>query len=258
MAQSIPQRSLSEIEVGDFSNIREPSTVIGIPTSQGARESSLKGSTSNSVTGFSAKPSSQSSNGKKRNLDADNPPINVCKEGTFCTNPQKKRLPEVHLTIEGNSKRLKTFAENSNSVKAWEAASPLKYPSWNYRGFSEIHGSPKPLVDLGFSSFVGTCAIRNGGGTIVAWNPSFTVDVIDLSAMLKIWIILGDFDQILHSKDKMNMKVSSSFMSRFLNCIDHCNLIHLNQKGPKFTWTNNRKDAGLTMEKLDMAFGNLE
>ena len=84
----------------------------------------------------------------------------------------------------------------------------MKILSWNCRGFRKatavqrckqlvnknkpdiiflsetkvsVNVACKPLVNLGFSSFVGTDAINSGGGTTIAWLPFFSVEILELS-----------------------------------------------------------------------------
>ena len=45
-------------------------------------------------------------------------------------------------------------------------------------------------------------------------------------------------------------------MDIFNNCIDRNKLVKIPQKGPKFTWTNNRKGEHIILEKLDITFDN--
>lgn len=45
-------------------------------------------------------------------------------------------------------------------------------------------------------------------------------------------------------------------MEVFNHCIIRNNLVKSPQKGPRFTWTNNRKGGHVILEKLDMAFRN--
>lgn len=47
-------------------------------------------------------------------------------------------------------------------------------------------------------------------------------------------------------------------MNAFHSMLRDCGLVDLEFKGPKFTWRNNRKEGGLIMERIDMAFANAE
>ena len=46
-------------------------------------------------------------------------------------------------------------------------------------------------------------------------------------------------------------------MSSFLQCIESAQLHSVSQKGSFFTWSNDRKDDWLVMEKLDRALANI-
>ncbi|KAG6730254.1 hypothetical protein I3842_01G071200 [Carya illinoinensis] len=47
-------------------------------------------------------------------------------------------------------------------------------------------------------------------------------------------------------------------MEMFCEALEFCALSGIYTKGPKFTWTNNRRDRGFTREKLDRAIANME
>lgn len=40
--------------------------------------------------------------------------------------------------------------------------------------------------------------------------------------------------------------------------LNDCGLVDLECKGPRFTWRNNRTEGGFIMERIDLAFANLE
>lgn len=155
------------------------------------------------------------------------------------------------------------------------------------------------LNKLGYNKRIGTNAYNLGGGTIVAQQKDFQVNVIEFSDHVchyKVsinessplyylsffygppktrlhyvlwdwldyitstihlpWLIIGDFNQVYHATDKSNAKGSSSNMAMFNNCMDRNHFHKIPQKGPRFTWTYNRKGKNLLLEKLDMAFSN--
>jgi hypothetical protein len=58
------------------------------------------------------------------------------------------------------------------------------------------------------------------------------------------WVCLGDFNEILHQSEKCGGNAKSrSQMEDFHNVLEHCELVDLGFRGPKFTW-NNGRDAG--------------
>lgn len=202
----------------------------------------------------------------------------------------------------------------------------MKILSWNYRGFRKTMAVQRcrrlvslhfpdfvflaetrlpanvafsNLNNLGFDFYVGTDAIRKGGGTMVAWKKSYVVKVVELApyvchcevssndmsiayylsfvygppnytthpfflqwiqaksaSISNQWLLIGDFNVILSREDKLGHTGSSSSQNQFANCITSSNLIELPPKGCHFTWTNNRKDGELILEKLDRNFCN--
>ena len=70
------------------------------------------------------------------------------------------------------------------------------------------------------------------------------------------WLLIGDFNEILSPNDKLSSAGSSSGMSSFLQCVESAQLLSITQKGASFTWSNNRKEDWLVMEKLDRALSN--
>ncbi|OMP11686.1 reverse transcriptase [Corchorus capsularis] len=69
------------------------------------------------------------------------------------------------------------------------------------------------------------------------------------------WLVMGDFNQVLHSKDKLS---ESSNQIRgaeiFKQCLNECGLAEVANKGLHFTWSNRREEGRLTWERLDREF----
>jgi hypothetical protein len=73
------------------------------------------------------------------------------------------------------------------------------------------------------------------------------------------WIMLGDFSDILSSKEKWGgggNRPSNSRIREFRNCLNVCNMIDLGFSGPKFTWSNCHDMNFLIMERLDRVLAN--
>ncbi|KAK4708563.1 hypothetical protein R3W88_029488 [Solanum pinnatisectum] len=92
---------------------------------------------------------------------------------------------------------------------------------------------------------------------ITLWNNLEDIN----SSFTGPWLIAGDFNEILGQQDKWGggggRKINSRRSSKFWNYLNNCNLIDLEFKRCKYTWSNHRcgrKD--LILERLDCAFAN--
>lgn len=73
------------------------------------------------------------------------------------------------------------------------------------------------------------------------------------------WLCIGDFNQVLSVGDKMGGNVpDSGRIKAFHDMLNDCGLVDLGCKGPRFTWRNNRTEGGFIMERIDLAFANME
>lgn len=72
------------------------------------------------------------------------------------------------------------------------------------------------------------------------------------------WVIIGDFNQVL-STEESSTSTARGFnrMTRMNEVIQTRQLIDLGNSGPKYTWTNKRKDGALIRKRLDRAFCNM-
>lgn len=72
------------------------------------------------------------------------------------------------------------------------------------------------------------------------------------------WLLMGDFNQILDKGDKLSSNGSSSGMNLFKESMDESGLLNIKHQGPTFTWTNKRKGHLECLERIDLAFCNLQ
>jgi hypothetical protein len=63
------------------------------------------------------------------------------------------------------------------------------------------------------------------------------------------WLLLGDFNMILHSTDKSNNILNTRLMGAFKEVVKDLELKELSLRGRKFTWSNQR-----THTQIDRAF----
>jgi len=71
--------------------------------------------------------------------------------------------------------------------------------------------------------------------------------------VLDKWLIIGDFNLILHASDKSNDNLNRHLMGAFRDLVHDLNLKELNLRGRKFTWSNDR-----TQTRIDRAFCTAE
>lgn len=71
------------------------------------------------------------------------------------------------------------------------------------------------------------------------------------------WICLGDFNETLHSHEKVGLRPSQPWrLQRFNDFVHGSNLVDMNLKGCSFTWMSNPRNGFITREKLDMVLYN--
>ena len=63
------------------------------------------------------------------------------------------------------------------------------------------------------------------------------------------WLLIGDFNLILHAADKSNTNLNRRLMGAFRDVVQDLDLIELNLRGRKFTWSNDR-----TQTRIDHTF----
>ena len=71
------------------------------------------------------------------------------------------------------------------------------------------------------------------------------------------WIMLGDFNEVLSSEEKLEGKPINAYRARlFQECINECGLMDIGFLSPRFTWTNLRNLSNLIQKRLDHGFCN--
>lgn len=80
-----------------------------------------------------------------------------------------------------------------------------------------------------------------------------------LSLLINPRICVGDFNEITCQSEKVSATLRPyKQMERFHEVLDFCSLNVILTKGPKFTWTNTKRDKGFTKEKLYRVVTNSE
>ncbi|KAJ6369366.1 hypothetical protein OIU78_001686, partial [Salix suchowensis] len=76
---------------------------------------------------------------------------------------------------------------------------------------------------------------------------------------LQPWVILGDFNAILSTNDRMGGSQQwPSYMDDFHSCLQQASLINVPYSGIHLTWHNGQKDGHTIQKKLDWILGNQE
>lgn len=72
------------------------------------------------------------------------------------------------------------------------------------------------------------------------------------------WMVIGDFNEIFFSHEKMGGKQKSEeLMTNFRLSMDNSDLHDLWHKGDIFTWSNRHTNETFTKERLDRALANI-
>ncbi|KAF9621378.1 hypothetical protein IFM89_020391 [Coptis chinensis] len=70
------------------------------------------------------------------------------------------------------------------------------------------------------------------------------------------WVVLGDFNVVLHNDEKKGLPPRRSSMLEFLNWYNNCDLQLSDRVGLKYTWCNNQHGSGRILARLDRVFYN--
>ena len=71
------------------------------------------------------------------------------------------------------------------------------------------------------------------------------------------WMLIGDFNQVLYSKEKLSFSSMLQGVTAFENTVCESGMFELNSSGAYFTWTNNRKRENAAWEKIDRCLVNV-
>lgn len=125
----------------------------------------------------------------------------------------------------------------------------------------ELISKPNQLIHgrvniLGSHSFLLTCVYAENEARLRTSLWSSLCDIAGSS--YSPWIIMGDFNCPLTSKDKKGgNSIALNNSLEFKDCINHCGLIELPSTGLYYTWYNQQVDKPI-FSKLDGVFCNVE
>ncbi|KAF7131590.1 hypothetical protein RHSIM_Rhsim09G0083100 [Rhododendron simsii] len=118
-----------------------------------------------------------------------------------------------------------------------------------------VHIAISTTVDLSrwAATFVYGCPTHAGKEKV--WN-----ELKEIASSERLpWLCVGDFNQVLTVGDKFGGNLPDLGRIRAFNdMLNDCRLVDLGCIGPRFTWRNNRAEGGFIMERIDMAFANME
>lgn len=70
------------------------------------------------------------------------------------------------------------------------------------------------------------------------------------------WLMLGDFNVVLSSEDRIESAVTQQEVQDFKDCVDHLQLTSLQAKGCYYTFCNKQQQDHRVYSKIDWALGN--
>lgn len=82
---------------------------------------------------------------------------------------------------------------------------------------------------------------------------------VSFFSIIRVPGLLGDFNKKFYATEKFGGRsINNSRSNQFANCINYCNLIYLDFKSSKYTWTNKRRYGFHILERLDRLFANYD
>lgn len=99
-------------------------------------------------------------------------------------------------------------------------------------------------------TFTGFCGYPDRSLCENSWKLLSHMSTLSNSA----WLFIGDFNEIVHSWEKVGGAVQSATqMRKFRSTLEECNLGDLGYRGSKFTWSNKQASDRFVKERLDHA-----
>ncbi|XP_062118934.1 uncharacterized protein LOC133832635 [Humulus lupulus] len=75
-------------------------------------------------------------------------------------------------------------------------------------------------------------------------------------ARLDPWVVLGDFNDILHRDERIGDRARHNLNNEFLNCISSCQLDDVKYSGNFYTWSNKQQGTDKIYSKIDRVMVN--
>ncbi|XP_057246809.1 uncharacterized protein LOC130589545 [Beta vulgaris subsp. vulgaris] len=81
-------------------------------------------------------------------------------------------------------------------------------------------------------------------------------DLKDIKMNDAPWVIMGDFNSIMRTDERVGQPVRTREIMDMLQCMEECNLNELKTSGQFYTWNNKQEGIDRVFCKLDRALGN--
>ncbi|XP_074314271.1 uncharacterized protein LOC141649480 [Silene latifolia] len=75
-------------------------------------------------------------------------------------------------------------------------------------------------------------------------------------SILDPWVVLGDFNNVLYSNERIGKVVRDAEMFPFQNAMTSCDLQDMKSMGAFFTWTNKQPSKTRVYSRIDRVFVN--
>ncbi|XP_074318700.1 uncharacterized protein LOC141655522 [Silene latifolia] len=70
------------------------------------------------------------------------------------------------------------------------------------------------------------------------------------------WIIMGDFNNVLHSDERIGSPITQAEVQGFQECVDDCGLYDVVTSGTFFTWNNKQEGVARVFSRIDRVMVN--
>ncbi|XP_074303649.1 uncharacterized protein LOC141638125 [Silene latifolia] len=70
------------------------------------------------------------------------------------------------------------------------------------------------------------------------------------------WLVMGDFNNVLYSNERIGAKVTDAETKEFQGCVDHCGLYDLVVQGAYYTWNNKQEGDARVFSRIDRVLDN--
>ncbi|XP_026459849.1 uncharacterized protein LOC113360564 [Papaver somniferum] len=123
---------------------------------------------------------------------------------------------------------------------------------------------PQKLLQIAESTELENSVVKfldGGTGKVLTENVQFTTwsEMVMISELKKPWLILGDFNAILTTKEKIGGRSPSRrSMLDFNDCVDQCELLQVYKLGLEFSWSNCQHGGRRILSNLDRAMYNMD
>ncbi|XP_048502886.1 uncharacterized protein LOC125498678 [Beta vulgaris subsp. vulgaris] len=78
------------------------------------------------------------------------------------------------------------------------------------------------------------------------------------SKVKEAWVLVGDFNNVLHLNERLGSAVTLAKVNSFRECMRVCNLNEHSTEGPFFTWSNKQEGEGRVWCRIDRIIANDE